>query len=354
MKMSLISLLACPRCQARLNVSTKSSEGAEIMEGTLSCAGCGANFSITRGIPRFLPPDLTAAKKATAAAFGYEWTHYTDLTAADRNEFLDWIKPLNPSDFAGRVVLDVGCGKGRHIFLSAEFQAQEVVGIDLSDAVEAAFQNTRHFPNVHVVQADAYNLPFAEPFDLAYSIGVLHHLPDPKQGFLSMNKHVKPGGRVAIWVYGKEGNRWIENFVDPVRIHITSKLPKVVTQGISFLLAVPLFVALKLVYGPVHRNQSALWLKKRLPYAEYLGAISSYSFAENFWNVFDHLVAPTAFYHRREEVEDWFQTANSQQVEITQRNNNSWRATGLKAATRVFAAAGPSGSIPPLRQKLLS
>jgi len=343
MKTSLLLTLACPRCQSRFTVSAERSEETEIMEGALLSAGCGANFSIIRGIPRFLPPDLTAAKKATAAAFGYEWTHYTELTAEDRDEFLDWIKPLDPGDFAGRVVLDVGCGKGRHIFLSTQFQAKEVVGIDLSDAVESAFQNTRHFPNVHVVRAEAYNLPFADRFDLAYSIGVQHHLPDPKQRFLSMNKRVKPGDRAAIWVYGKEGNQWIESFVDPVRIHLTSKLPKAMTQAISFMLALPLLAALKLAYGLVHRNHGLLWLKKRLPYSEYLGAISGYSFAENYWNVFDHLVAPRAFYHRRKEVEDWFRTAKAQQVEITQRNNNSWRATGLKTS-KPLAAAGTTGS----------
>jgi len=347
MKSILLKLLVCPLCQGQFTVSGEQSEGAEIMEGTLVCAGCGEEFGITRGIPRFLPSNLAEAKKATAAAFGYEWTHYAELTAADREEFLDWIKPLNPSDFVGRTVLDLGCGKGRHIFLSAQFQAREVIGIDLSDAVESAFQNTRHLPNVHVVQADAYNLPFADSFDLAYSIGVLHHLPDPKSGFLNMNKYVRPGGRVAIWVYGKEGNQWIENFVDPIRIHVTSKLPKLVTQCISFVLSLPLFLALKLVYGPVHRIPSLLWLKKRLPYSEYLAAISGYSFAENFWNVFDHLVAPTAFYHRREEVEDWFMTANIMQVEITQRNNNSWRATGLKAS-KPSAAAGTIGDRPDL------
>lgn len=331
MKIGLLSLLACPGCHSSFRSNAIRMEDTEIMEGALNCSGCGAAYPIQRGIPRFLPLDLSAEKKATADAFGYEWTHYSTLTDADRAEFLDWIAPLNPRDFAGRVVLDAGCGKGRHMFQAVQFQAREVVGIDLSDAVEAAFRNTRHLPNAHVVQADIFNLPFANPFDLAYSIGVLHHLPDPKNGFLALAKHIKQGGRLSVWVYGKEGNLWIEKLVDPIRIHLTSKVPKFVTRCLSFLLALPLYAALKLIYRPIQHSPRLAWMKRRLPYAEYLCAISGYSFAENFWNVFDQLVAPTAFYHRREELQDWFDVAKLEKVEITRRNNNSWRGTGLSA-----------------------
>ncbi len=328
MKQRLLTYLVCPQCASGFSLDSSRQEGGEILEGSLLCSGCAAGFPIIRGIPRFLPPELSAAKRATAAAFGYEWTHYTELTPADRAEFLDWIKPLDESAFVNKVVLDAGCGKGRHLFLAAKFGAADVIGVDLSDAVESAYQNTRHLPNAHVIQADIYHLPFAQPFDLAYSIGVLHHLPDPKQGFLSVVSKLKSGGRAAIWVYGKEGNRWIELLVDPVRIHVTSRLPKFLTQTISFLIALPLYAALKLVYAPASRSPR---LKRGLPYADYLCAISGYSFAENLWNVFDHLVAPTAFYVSRKEVEDWFAAAKLEQVEISSRNNNSWRGTGVKA-----------------------
>ena len=329
MKIGLLSFLVCPGCHSSLQLDAGRTEDNEIMEGTLACSGCGASFPILRGIPRFLPANLSAAKQATADAFGYEWTHYSTLTDADKAEFLDWIAPLTQAQFAGRIVLDAGCGKGRHMFLAAQFQARQVIGIDLSHAVESAFQNTRYLPNAHVVQADLFNLPFANPFDLAYSIGVLHHLPDPKSGFLSLTHHLKPDGRISVWVYGKEGNLWIEKLVDPIRIHCTSKVPKVVTRCLSFLLALPLYAALKLAYQPVSRSPRLAWLKRRLPYADYLCAISGYSFAENFWNVFDQLVAPTAFLHSREELQDWFATAKMEQVEITRRNSNSWRGTGL-------------------------
>ncbi|MBZ5528381.1 MAG: methyltransferase domain-containing protein [Acidobacteriia bacterium] len=330
MKRKLLTYLTCPRCRLPFTLTVERAECEEILEGELDCASCSARFPILRGIPRFLPPDLSAEKQATAAAFGYEWTHYSEITEADQEEFLDWIRPLTAADFAGKVVLDGGCGKGRHIFQVARFGAADVIGIDLSDAVEAAYPNTRHLPNAHVIQADIYNLPFLAPFDLAYSIGVIHHLPDPKQGFLSLVKHVKPGGRASLWVYGKEGNAWIENLVDPVRIHVTSRLPKFLTQVISFFVSLPLYAALKLLYGPAERRPGLAWLKRRLPYSGYLCAISGYSFAENMWNVFDQLVAPTANYISEAEMKDWMATAKLGEVRISQRNNNSWRGTGVK------------------------
>lgn len=326
MKLSLLPFLVCRACGGSFSLIPEKTEGTEVMEGRLACQGCAVAFPIVRGIPRFLPQTIEADKKATAAAFAYEWTHYSELTEADRKEFLAWIAPLTPADFRAQVVLDAGCGKGRHIHLSAQFGAKTVIGVDLSDAVESAFGNTRDLPSVHVIQADILHLPFANPFTLAYSIGVIHHLPVPKQGFLALSSHVQPGGRISVWVYGKEGNRWIEQFVDPLRKNITSRLPKFITRCLCFPPAVLLYAGLKLLYKPA---VSRPWLKQLLPYSEYLCSISGYTFAENFWNVFDQLVAPTAYYHSRDEVVDWFETAAVQQTTIERHNGNSWRGTGL-------------------------
>jgi SAM-dependent methyltransferase len=326
LKQALLPFLNCPACTGPITLKAENSDGTEVIEGTLTCLRCNSSFPITRGIPRFLGANMSADQKATADAFGYEWTHYSKLTDADSREFLDWMSPLTPADFDGRVVLDAGCGKGRHAFLSARFNARTVIGIDLSNAVEAAYRNTRDLPNVHIVQADILHLPFAQPFDLIYSIGVLHHLPIPKNGFLALTKHVKQGGRISVWVYGKEGNRWIEMIIDPLRKNITSRLPRVITRVLSFFPAVTLYLGLKVFYRPAKRVG---WLKRLLPYSDYLCSISDYSFAENFWNVFDQLVAPTAYYHTEEEVIDWFRTAQASDVRISRHNSNSWRGTGL-------------------------
>ena len=316
----------------------------EILEGWLQCTTCDGDFPVVRGVPRMLPVALSKDKQATAEAFGYEWTHFTELTDQYREEFLDWIKPVPEDFFRDKVVLDGGCGKGRHAYLAAQFGAREVIAVDLSEAVEAAFQNTRALPNVHVVQADIYALPFLRPFDYAYSIGVVHHLPDPRQGFISLLGHLKPGGRISIWVYGREGNEWIVNFVNPIRIRLTSRAPKIFTRVISFLLALPLYLALKLVYRPINRWSWLKWLRRILFYNDYLSAIAGFSFAENYWNVFDHLVAPTAFYLTRDEVAEWFAAAHLESVEISQRTGNSWRATAVTSAPRIETptAAGTS------------
>ena len=49
---------------------------------------------------------------------------------------------------------------GRHAVIASRFGAKTVIGLDLGNAVQAAFQNTRHLPSVSIVQGDIYFPPF--------------------------------------------------------------------------------------------------------------------------------------------------------------------------------------------------
>jgi hypothetical protein len=76
------------------------------------------------------------------------------------------------------------------------------VGIDLSFAVEASQQTLGSRPNVNVIQADVFRLPFREEtFDAIFSIGVLHHSRDTREAFLQLPKLLKNGGDIAVWLY---------------------------------------------------------------------------------------------------------------------------------------------------------
>jgi SAM-dependent methyltransferase len=193
-------------------------------------------------------------------------------------------------------------------------------------AVETAFAATRSMPNVHIVQADIYHLPLARKFDYAFSVGVLHHLPDPRGGFLSLASRVKAGGHLSAWIYGAENNEWIVRWVNPVREQITSRMDRRMLLQLSKVPAAGLYLATKLVYGPLNKNGSSL--ARHLFYNDYLSSLASFGWREQHTIVFDHLVAPTAFYISRAEFEEWWRDIGASDVTITWHNKNSWRGTG--------------------------
>jgi SAM-dependent methyltransferase len=297
------------------------------MEGELRCPSCSSSFAITSGIPRFADLDqVEIDKRATATGFGWQWQHFTQEDERYAEQFLGWIAPVKPEFFRDKVTLEGGCGKGRHTQLAARWGAREVIGIDLSVAVETAYAATRALPNAHIIQADIYHLPLARKFDYAFSVGVLHHLPDPRAGFVALASKVKPGGHVSAWIYGAENNEWITRFVNPVREKITSRIDQRALLQLSKLPAAFLYLATKLEYGPLNKSGSSL--AKHLFYNDYLNAISNFGWREQHTIVFDHLVAPTAFYISRDEFETWWRDIDARDVEISWHNKNSWRGLG--------------------------
>jgi SAM-dependent methyltransferase len=205
--------------------------------------------------------------------------------------------------------------------LASAFGAKEVIGLDLGPAVDAAAQNTADLDNVHVVQGDLTRPPFrAESVDLIYSIGVLHHLPDPHAGFRALLPLVRPGGAIFVWVYGFEGNRFVRSVVEPLR-RVSTRLPPPLLR----VLALPLGLGFHALAHNVYRPTRLKWLSRRLPLAAYMESVSHFTFRQNYAIVFDQLVAPKSHYISRDELEHWAAAAGLEDVSITSRNDNSWR-----------------------------
>src|SRR5215510_8722814 len=192
----LYRAFACPTCKSALTRS----------HDALFCSKENRKFPIVRGIPRFVESD------DYVRSFSFEWnTHKTtqlDTFRKDGSSEDIFRKKtgFEPEDLRGKLVLDAGIGAGRFTDVMARWDAN-VVGIDLSYAVEAAQENFRHCENVLVAQADISNLPFKpETFDAIVSIGVLHHTPDTKGYFQKLVPYLRHGGTIAIWVYPAEGD----------------------------------------------------------------------------------------------------------------------------------------------------
>ena len=298
-----------------------------MIEGALRCAACGSDFPIRGGVPRLIPEALSRAERATARAFGQQWKMLGELSDVFRAEFQSYLDPLPVSELRGLTVLDAGCGMGKFSFAAAEAGARAVVAVDLSEAVDVAYEHLRPLSNVHVVQASIEQLPLrAGAFNFAFSIGVLHHTPDPGKSFQQLVPLVRSEGRLFVWLYALEGNELFVRWLDPLRAAVFSRLPSWLNRVTATALALPLWVLIRLVYAPLGRRAITL----RLPYAEYFLYFSRLGLRTFWGTVYDKLVPPVSFYLTREEIRRWLADAGLRELSLRHRNGNSWSVLGWR------------------------
>jgi SAM-dependent methyltransferase len=320
-KPGLLDYLACPHCGSSLACEPARVEAREVIEGTLRCEACQASFPVRAGVPRMLPAVLSDPERATSRAFGRQWHLLSGLDPTRATEFASYLDPLPASVLDGLAVLDAGCGSGKFAAAAAEAGARAVVAVDFSDAVEVAWRNLRDRPGVHVVQASIDRLPLRPgAFDLAYSIGVLHHTPDPEKAFHQIVPLVRPAGRLFVWVYALEGNEAFRRWLDPWRVRLFSRLPSWTNRIAATLLAVPLWAVIRSLYVPLARRGRA----GGLPYADYFLYFSTLGFPTFWGTVYDKLVPPVAFYVSRGDLRRWLRDAHLAEEFLRHRNRNSW------------------------------
>jgi len=336
--------VCCPLCRARLALAVWERREDEIEDGLLTCTGCARPFPVIGGIPRLLPDELMplvgefhpefvrrygdrvpkiaaspgadrghawwAGEARTVKSYSYQWRKFREMFAQWEDVFRWSIAPLEPSFFPGRVGLDAGCGYGRSIAYAASYGA-EMIGLDLSEAVEAARDNTRHLPNVHLIQGDIFHPPLRDGvLDFIYSIGVLQHLPDPRRGFLTLRRLLAPGAPLFVWVYPRGRGRQIALFTLARRV--STRLPLTALDRLCLLLAAAQWMLWIAPYRALDRLPATRALARRVPFALY----ARYPFRVLHADWMDGLSVPLVNYYEREDIAGWFRDAGLERVHI--------------------------------------
>lgn len=272
---------------------------------------------------------FTALMNKTQASFGYQWTTFAEMVCDFRENFWNYLHPATPEFFAGKLGLDAGCGFGRHIYHAASCGA-EMVGVDLSSAIDSAHTNTRHLTNVHLVQADIYALPFdRDTFDFIYSVGVLHHLPDPTRGVYSLVSFVKPRGVMFVWLYSKS-RRLMNRVLEACRA-VTTRLPHPLVKQIS--LAGAIVDAGFVIPYRLLRRVPGLGRAVEVVTPPRVKLYSRYPFQVFHADWFDRLAAPIRFYYNEEEVRTLLRSAGLESVQTGLTGLYGVRGRGVKPGT---------------------
>jgi SAM-dependent methyltransferase len=235
----------------------------------------------------------------------------------------DWIYPNTLETLRDKDVLDAGSGPGVQIRLMSEV-ARSITAVDL-EALDVSAATTRDIAaNVTYIRADIASMDLGRQFDIVNCVGVIHHTDDPTVTFRNLVRHVKPGGRVIIWAYAKEGNFLMHRVVEPLRKRLLDNAPHRTIWWLSVILTASIWPLVHSVYRLPLR-----WL----PYYEYFGNFRRLSFRRNVLNVYDKLNAPQQHFLARATMESWFNAQEFVDVHLSQYKGVSWRASGTKRSS---------------------
>jgi SAM-dependent methyltransferase/uncharacterized protein YbaR (Trm112 family) len=224
---NLLEYLCCIGCLGEL----------EYAESAFRCSQCKESYPIVDDIPRFVPESYYSLgcgrgniEERTKDYFGFEWDYFDrwgfivdeDVRPDREIEFRGGTLSASKSAFdakcrlideeltEGKIVLDAGCGNGRYTYEAASRGSAVIFGVDIGyGSVQSAKRNNKNKPNVFIIQASLFSLPFkSNVIDSCFSNGVLMHTGNAEKAFYEIARTIKNGGSLVVHLYHKLNPFW--------------------------------------------------------------------------------------------------------------------------------------------------
>lgn len=273
---------------------------------------------------------------ATVVGFGKEWTRF-EQTGLGKDEaekiygqyFSIFPWELLPKD--GGCGADIGCGSGRWARLVAD-RVRELHAVDASaEALKVAQRNLSEQTNVRFHCCSVSELPLEdESLDFAYSLGVLHHVPDTAAGIRAIASKLKQGAPLLLYLYYAFDNRptWYRGLwrVSDISRQLISRLP----QSLKVFIAEAVAAGL---YWPIARTGGLLakagFKTENWPLAYY----SDRSFYVMRTDALDRLGTRLERRFTQTQISRMFSDAGFSDIRFSV-NSPFWCAVALKSDTR--------------------
>ncbi|MEZ4754605.1 MAG: methyltransferase domain-containing protein [Bdellovibrionota bacterium] len=264
---------------------------------------------------------VNTVKASSVSDFSEQWSSYTTQQGyyASPDMLQDYFGPLMKlEDLKGCRVCEIGSGNGRFISIMSQY-ADEVVGLEPSEAVEVSRQYNKDNQNVTHVNKSIYDADKPTGFDYVFCLGVLHHTGDPIETVKQIKSMLKPDGKAVIWVYGKEGNGLYLALYNTLSF-FTKKMPHKLLVALSKLLTYPLM------------GYIALARKIPMPMRNYMvNVLGKYSFYELELTIYDQLNPSVAAYWTKAEFSEILRGGGLNPQEFYHRHEYSWTAVSSVA-----------------------
>lgn len=264
-------------------------------------------------------------------AFGEEWSRFdqSDLSELDQKKMFDDFFAIFSWDRISKVSVgaDFGCGSGRWAAMVAP-RVGHLHLIDASGAALAVAQRNLHgMNNVTFHQADVDAVPVKDgSLDFAYSLGVLHHVPDTREAVKSVARKLKRGAPLLVYLYYAFDNRpwWFRALwrLSDAGRRLVSRAPAWLKHVICDVIALT-------VYWPVARLGKLLDSLGMLPKSWPLMWYRDRSFYVMRTDALDRFGTRLEHRFTREEIESMLKDAGISRIRFSD-NPPYWCAVGIK------------------------
>jgi SAM-dependent methyltransferase len=346
-----LNLFVDPKSHEPLEIKVEKARDGHVISGMLY--NQFACYPILNSIPRFVDrlfyenPADKSGENQTAWSFGNKWNdkrhqrlgfEKKDFKSL-KEQFLallgcQTMPQLKKVFRNAKRTLNAGCGVAWSEYLFNTNPETERHCLDISLSVETAYKMTKDLKNTVVSQASILSMPYPDGiFDVVYSLGVIHHMPDPLKAFKILVQKLAPKGRIGIYIYNKKP--LVRELADRQIRALTTKMDYKTCMEFSKKIT-KLGESLNKITQPliIKKNIELLGVKK--------GAYSIHQFIYNYFLKcwynpeqdikYANLVNQDwyhpyyASHHTKEEVLSWFKDAGIR--DITYMQPRGWEHSG--------------------------